>query len=445
MKKWIATLLLAGLSGAWAQNPTTTTGQTTPGTQTTGTQTTGTQTQPQQQKQISDPAEYNALKTALDLPDPNGRINSLESFLQQYPNSVGKEAALMAIMQSAEQIQNGPKAVDAATRLLQINPNNVPACAVKVLADRAANNPQALMEAGQLSTHCLEALNTMPKGDNVSDADFQKQKDQLAAVFHAAAGMAALQNKDFATAQQQLQAAVQVNPNDLTNVYWLGYAYLNAPQMNPLGLWYIARAVNIAESNPQTAASAAQIQKYGMNKYVKYHGGDDGWQELLASTKTSEAPPANFTVAPAPTPAEQAAKLVATKNVNQMSFDEIQLVLTSGNQQAAQTVWNALQGKPQQFQARLISADRTHITAAATADDIEKNAADVDLTMAAPIPPAMVPKVSPDPNALISLEGTPTSYDVNPYMIHMKDGKLVKMGGKSTAPKGKTTGKKKKK
>ena len=437
MKKWIVTMLLGAVSAGWAQNPPATTSN----PPATTSQTTDPNSPPQQKKQISDPAEYNSFVTALNLPDPNGRIQSLENFLQQYPGTVVKEDALTAIMQAAEQARNPQKEVDAANRLLQLNPNNVPACAVKVITDRAQNTLAALTEAGQLGQRCLGAVNSMPKPDNVSDADFAKQKEQLAAVFHAAVGMAALQSKDYPTAQQHLAAAVQANPNDLTTIYPLALSYLDAPQKNPVGLWYIARAANIAAANPQTAASAPQIQNYGHARYVKYHGDEDGWAELLASTKSSEAPPANFTVAPAPTPAEQAQKLVATKNVNQMTFDEIQLVLTSGNQQAAQTVWTGLQNKPQQFVGQIIEASKTKLMVAATADDISSNPpkADVDLTMAAPLPATLMPKVGEQ----IQLQGTPTSYDPNPYMIHMTEGKLLKQPGKTTKPpaRGKKKGK----
>jgi len=45
--------------------------------------------------------------------------------------------------------------------------------------------------------------------------------------------------------------------------------------------------------------------------------------------------PPDFKVAPAPTPAEQAAKLCQTKQVKDMSFDEFQMIFTFGNQQCS--------------------------------------------------------------------------------------------------------------
>ena len=53
-----------------------------------------------------------------------------------------------------------------------------------------------------------------------------------------------------------------------------------------------------------------QIEKYAKGQYVKYHAGDDGWTDVLAQAKASPAPPAGFTIKPAPTPAEQAHNMV---------------------------------------------------------------------------------------------------------------------------------------
>jgi cytoskeletal protein CcmA (bactofilin family) len=48
---------------------------------------------------------------------------------------------------------------------------------------------------------------------------------------------------------------------------------------------------------------------------VKYHGSEQGWDDLLAQTKTTPVPPAGFTIAQyvPPTPQQQAADLVKSK------------------------------------------------------------------------------------------------------------------------------------
>ena len=55
------------------------------------------------------------------------------------------------------------------------------------------------------------------------------------------------------------------------------------------GLFFIARAANLAQG-----AGKDQIAKFGKSKYTKYHGGEDGWSDLLALTATTTLPPRRF-------------------------------------------------------------------------------------------------------------------------------------------------------
>ncbi len=374
---------------------------------------------PAQKKEIKDPTEYNSYINAIQQTDPNAKINALEGFLQQYPNSVVKEDALEALMGAYQQAGNIAKVQDTANRVLQANPNNIRALALMAYLARAqaeaGQNSQAnAAQALQFGQRGLQALKTLTKPDGMSDADFDKLKTQTAVIFNGAVGFGALQAKDYKTAQQALQEAVTADPNNIQNVYPLAVAFLEDKPMNPTGLFYAARAAALSNNNPD-------IVKYGRYKYIKYHGGDDGWNELIAQAKGTPAPPAGFTVKPAPTPAEQAATLVQQKPVDKMSFDEIQLVMTSGNQQASDQVWNGLKGKPIAIEGKLIQASPTKLMIAGTYDDIQSNTADIELTMTAAIPAKIMPKVG----TMVQFEGTPTTYDPNPFMVHMEKGVLL--------------------
>ena len=81
----------------------------------------------------------------------------------------------------------------------------------------------------------------------------------------------------------------------------------------------------------------------------------------------------DFTIKPAPSPAEQAHNLVTTKKPETMDFAEWQLVLSEGSPEDAAVVWNAIKGKSLQFQALLlISASPTSLDLAASVDDIDE-------------------------------------------------------------------------
>jgi len=383
---------------------------------------------PAQKKEIKDPAEYNAYVGAVQQQDPNAKISGLEAFLTQYPNSVMKEDALEVLMGAYQQTNNQAKMIDTAQRVLQANPNNLRALAllsyVKRAQAEAGQNPQQnLADAAQYGNKGIEALKTATKPDGMSDADFEKLKAQVGVIFNGAAGIAALQNKDYATAQTDLKAAVQGDPNELRNVYPLALADLTGTPPNTVeGLFFIARAANLAAGSP----GQPQIENYGKSQYTKYHGSDQGWTDLLATAKTNPVPPAGFDVTKyvPPTPAEQAADLVKNKTTNdikQMSFADWELVLSAGKPEDQDKVWSVIKGVPLQMEGQVISATATEVQIAESQDDIDQKRADIVVTMSGNIPDRLMPKAG----ASLQFEGTPVSYTPSPFVMNMEKGALL--------------------
>ena len=172
------------------------------------------------------------------------------------------------------------------------------------------------------------------------------------------AGFSALQLKDNATAEKDLRAAVEADPNNVENVYPLALASLTAtPEDDVNGLFFIARA-SIWSRIPR---ARRRSQSLATAKYVKYHGSEEGWSELLTMTATTTLPPAGFTIKAyvPPTPAEQAADLVKTKAPKDMSFAEWELVLSAGAPADAEKVWSAIKGVPLQMEGTVIKASPT--------------------------------------------------------------------------------------
>src|ERR1700732_3256105 len=134
------------------------------------------QSQPQK-KEIKDPAEYNAYVGAVQQQDPAAKVSGLEAFLTQYPNSVMKEDALELLMGTYQQTNNQAKVMDAANRLLAVNPDSARALVLLAYNERAA---QKWADAKQHAERGLQALTKMAKPDGVSDADLARQKTQLA-------------------------------------------------------------------------------------------------------------------------------------------------------------------------------------------------------------------------------------------------------------------------
>ena len=385
-----------------------------------------------QKPQIKDPAEYNAYVNAVQQSDPAAKAQAIEAFLQTYSNSVMKEEALVQLMGAYQQSNNASKTIETASRILQANPNNVRALALLAYYYRsmaaqggpdAAKNADQAMQYGQKG---LDALPNTPKPDGMSDADFTKFHNEIGAIFEGAVGFAALQKKDLALAQKDLRQAVadESQPN-IADIYPLATADLEAKPMNPEGFWFAIKAAQLAQGPGQQ-----QILDYAAKKYKRYHGSDEGWADLVKQAQGAPGvmPPAGFTVAaapPPPSPAEQAAELVKSKDPKQMSFAEWQLVLSSGNAQAAETVFGALKDKAVKLVANVISASPSKLTLAGSADDIDDKKADITLTMTKPLPAKFVPAVG----TLTQFQATVSSYTPSPFMLVMTDGVLLDKAG----------------
>jgi hypothetical protein len=389
-----------------------------------------------QQKVIKDPSEYNAYMSASQQQNPQQKAAAFEQFLTQYPNTVVKEEALEQLMASYQAAGDAQKMQDAANRLLQANPNNIRALALLTYFYRfqgqGATNPadaQRLMgQAGQLAQRGMQAAQ-QPKPAGVPDADWKKLTDSVSLIFQGALGLNALQQKDYPTAQKNLLAVVQAQGPQATlqDVYPLAQAYIladpkmNDPQQAVNGLWFAARSAAMAQpAGPQVAKS---INDFGLFYYKRYHGGDDGWQQLIQQAGQSPLPPQGFTIQkapPPPTPAEFANQIMQKYNndPSQMAYEDWLFILNSGNQQAAQTVWTFLNGKLLPVNGKVVAATPQQVQLATTEDDKNENKADVTIQMAAPL------KTVPAVGAATELVGKVNSYVTQPsLMVTLTEGK----------------------
>jgi hypothetical protein len=414
MKKSLIVLLLAAASvAAQAQDAPAGQQQPAPGAAAPGAQ---------QKKVIQDPNEYNAYVAAVNATDPAQKAQLMESYLQTYPNSVMKEDGLEVLLKTYQQLNNAAQIKATAQKLLQVNPNNLTALALLSYLDRAqaqaggADAATSLQEAGQLGAKGLQAMQSATKPEGYTDEQWNSMKNSFRVIYQGSVGHAALQAKDYPTAQQNLKEVVAAQPTDVNSIYLLSLAYLSPKPPAVDGLFWIAKAAALA-NNPQLLA-------YAKNQYIRYHGAVDGFDELLASAKTAPTIPAGFTVAPAPSPADQAADMLKKSTPDKLSFAEWQFILTSGNKDASDQVWTAIKGKPVQLVANVVEAGRDSLKLAGSADDIDANKADITLNLKEPLTAARVPKAKTQ----LVIQGVPSDYNAtgDTFNLTFADGEVLK-------------------
>lgn len=383
-------------------------------------------------KVIKDAAEYNDYISALNIADPGIKAGAMEAFVAKYPASVVKLDALEQALPAYQHAGDTAKLEEIANRILELKSDHVRALAVVTLLRRARatqGDATALAGLAEGARRGLDALAPWAKPADLSDDAFAAMRKQMTAIFNGALGFTTLQAKDYASARRYYQLAFANDPNNLQDVYQLGIADLQAEPMEVDGLWYIAKATALAKNNE---AAQQRISEYGKARYKKYHGSDDGWQDLLAAAVAQAAPPPDFgkRIKPAPSPADIAVQAVRENDVASMSFSDWEFILSQrdaspANKDAAVKVWNHIQALQKNGTARLkipvkiVSATKDTIQAAISEDNQDSNKADLMVVLKTP---AASP---PSPGATAQIIGSIVDYQMNPVVFIMRDGELA--------------------
>jgi len=287
--------------------------------------------------------EYDAFTAMANEKDPNKKISLAEAFLQKYPNSDFKDGAYVAEMQTYQQLNQPDKAVEAGHKAVESNPDNLDALRFLSFVFPfvyKADDPEAaakLSRAESDAKHALELLQKLQKPAGVSDDQFNQAMKGLRAVFNGTVGFVALQRKEYAAAITSYKAAAEDNPSDWYAFYRMGLAYLYSnPPDHDHGIWYIARAVDLAQAAKDP--NAAEFEKYLKEVYVNHHGNEDGLKDVLTQAASSVNPPEGFKVA-----AMEAPKPTGNRLVD--AFNTMTYPLKLGGEMA-QKQWEGLKGQP---------------------------------------------------------------------------------------------------
>jgi hypothetical protein len=312
---------------------------------------------------IQDPAEFNSYQNAITQTDPGQKAAALEGFLQAYPQSVVKKAVLDQLIDCYNQLNQPAKVIDAATRLLQVDPNNMKAIFASVYwkkqqcstldASGVTTDPQTCDDAAALAQKGL----TVPKPAAMDGPSWDKLTSAAYPIFHSAIAFDdAVSKKDFAGAIKEYTAELMLYPPDATktgpglvDTLQLAQAYAKPGDSRDevKAIWFYARAWDFAPPAYKT-----QIEPLLDYWYNRYHGTLDGEaankQQIAAIEAQGQAtlfPPASFTIAPAPTPAELAHHAYTSGDPKSLGLEDKEYILANGSDADATGLWALLKGQ----------------------------------------------------------------------------------------------------
>jgi hypothetical protein len=384
------------------------------------------------------PAEYKAYNDAITLTDPKAKAAALEAYLTAYPQSAVKADVLQQLMAIYSSVPDPTKTLDAADRLLQVDPNNLRGLLLEVYFRKAAGDqatdPTAKQAAYDAAAGFAQKGLSATKPKDMSDDDFAKLKTATYPVFDSAIATAALNKKDDATAITDFKAELAAVPVDSTktpgpllqDTYTLAQAYYQSTPPDYVNCtWYASRAAFFA---PEPYKS--QMLPLAKYCYKKYHGGDDGYDAVTTAVQTNLNPPAGFTIKPAPSPADIVAQVIAsTPDLATLAVSDKEFILANGKPEDAAKVWDTVKGKSVQFpDTTVVSVTDTALLVAVSDDAVQSKTADFTFQLAAPL------KTPPVAGAKVTVTGTYASYTPSPIMITMSDGAVVDKKAPAKAP-----------
>ncbi len=379
---------------------------------------------------IQNPTEFAAYQNAASQTDPKAKAAAEEDFLKNYPQSVAKSLVLNDLLNTYWQLQDQNDTLSAASRVLQVDPNNPQAILYSVLIKKnqcaQTSDAQTCDDAAALAQKGL----AISKPSDMDEAHWTQITHAAYPIYHSAIALDDVASKkDYKDAQSEyseelkLYSPQESQSNGLNDTLLLAQAYSQPGSAQSLipAIWFYARVWNFAP-----AQYKAQIEPKLEYYYKKYHGGLDGLDAIKQQAATSVFPPASFTIAPAKSPAEQIHDLIAaTPDLTTLALEDKETILALGSPDDANKLWTLLKDKQTQVPGIVIAATNDQIKVAVTQDAQASKVADFIVNLKKPLTdaelklyqPGFTFKVSPD----AELVGTYDSYTKVPATATTSD------------------------
>ena len=163
-------------------------------------------------KQVNTYSEYAIDAMALQTTDPRKKVDLIEALYDRNPESQYIAPLLPAALQALQQLNDPDRSSAFAEKILVKNPNNDEMLLVASLAYlQKGKEPDKVVA---YSNKLAEALNSKPKPDGVSDADWQNRKNTILGLAHYMPGKVYYNQKKYGPADKELRAALPLVENN---------------------------------------------------------------------------------------------------------------------------------------------------------------------------------------------------------------------------------------
>jgi tetratricopeptide (TPR) repeat protein len=388
------------------------------------------------QKNWKDRAEYDLFDSITKDTNPKTKLEKLQQWEKSYPATDYKAERQMLFLTTYVALNQPQQAVAMAKTILGDDPKNFSAQYYIMFYTRAlaASNPAPdILDQGEKAAKAiLDNINTPPP--NVTEDQWKTARTDVENLAHTTMGWILSMRKNWEASEAEFQKSLAINPNNGEVDYLMGTAIASEKKVEkmPQALFYFARAASYEGPGALNPDGRKQVLAYVQKAYKSYHGGDDGFNDLIATAKASPTPPADFKIVDAATIAQQKEKDAAdaaAKNPELTLWKNIKGELTGAN--GASYFDSSMKGALlPTLKGKVVSM--TPASKPKTVVMALEDGATGDATLKFETPLAGTVPVGTE----LSFQGVPESYTASPFMVvfNVEKDKLVGWTGKNPPP-----------
>jgi tetratricopeptide (TPR) repeat protein len=221
----------------------------------------------------TDRAEYDLVLNIRGEAVPQKQIALLDEWKTKYPKSELRQVRRELYLSAYHSVGDNVRMLDVTREMVADEPNNpVGVYWLTVLSPGAKNQSPELWDAGEKAARQLLT---------------QKPGTAQEVLAHRTLGWIRWQRADYPSAEQELLAALNLDPKNVELSAWLGLVLglEKRPEKQVPALWQLARASSMRQPNTLLE-----------QMYTSYHGEPDGLDQLRTAAAGSLFPPVGFNI-----------------------------------------------------------------------------------------------------------------------------------------------------
>lgn len=259
---------------------------------------------PARSAQWLDRGEYDIVMSIRSEASAQKQVELLDTWAAQYPKSELRQERRVLYLNALEALGDGGRMLKIAREMLGEEPNNLVAvywCAVLVPEVRGPS-PDILDIGEKAARQLLAGMDAYfapeKKPAGASDAEWKASRRASELLAHRALGWVAWQRGNYADAEQEFRAYLDMDPNNGEIDYWMGIVsgMQKEPGKKAASLWYLERAGSLKGEGALPDDQRRSVAALADRVYALYHGDSGGLENLKAATLATAVPLADFRV-----------------------------------------------------------------------------------------------------------------------------------------------------